>query len=1315
MPSLFISHSSADKAAALELKARLAAEGYDALFLDFDPERGIPAGQSWERELYSQLRRCGAVVFLASPASVASAWCFAEVSLARSLDRPVFQLSLDGASSLPLLAAEQVVDTREGDTAYVRLWRGLAAAGLRPDDSFAFPTDQPVYPGLRPFQPDEAAVFFGRQQEIDHLVDLLHPTLQRQPGRVVAIVGPSGSGKSSLLNAGLLPRLTRPDSPWLVTPTMVPGRNPTAALARSLAQVYRQLGVHREREDLEAAFDRGDHALREVVGDLLDRAGDRLRLLIVIDQAEELATRTGTQERRAFVSLLRGCLDEDLPLWIVGTVRSEFLSTTPERSGLAEAVDDPVLVEPLSPDRLPEVIEGPAVLADLRFAPGLVQRMVQDTDQGDGLPLLAYTLRELYLRVGPNRTVRQEDYDSLGGVVGALRRRADQVMSELQRRGRADAVLPTLMRLATVEGSGEPTRRRVRRERLDPAEAAIMDAFVDARLLTSRHDPDAGGIVEVAHEALLRQWPPLAEAIERARSRLQMRTELERLADDWRRAQDESYLLRGSRLAAFEEWAGVATDLEPHEQQFLAASRELAQREQLRLKRSVRRLRSTVAGLVAFLLVATVSTVVAVRTEQLTRAQARVTLAERLGLEAASIAPKEPDTGVLVGLEALRAAASDADRPPPSAGLITGLALLDHANKLINGHTGQVHAVAYRPDGAVLATGGWDATVRFWDSRTYAPVGAVIRSPSPVNSLAYSRSGRLLVTGGQDGVVRIWDASTRRPTGVTMKTGSWIFSVAFSPDGSLVAAGSDDGAVGVWNVTSGKSLFGRPIGRVGASVTRVAFNPTGTVLAASVWTDENTGRVHLWRIPSGAPLRRPLTVNGTGRALAFRPGDGLLAVADGRSVRLWNPDTGRPVGRPFTGSTDDIWCIAFSPDGRTMATGSVDRQVRLWDVTTQTARGTPLVGHTSQVQDVAFSPDGGSVASASWDTTVRVWQVAESPSVSRALTGHSGAVNGIAFSPTAGLVATSGIDDTVRLWNLPGGSPHGAPLRRDTYPQRIAFTRDGRLMATAAAEGGTVTIWDVVTARPRVTIHVPDAPVVQDVAFSPDGTMIATGDDATNLRFWRVPSGVPIGGPLPNIEVINAVAFSPDGRLVATGMADRTVRLWDVATRAPVRVLEGHTDQVWSVAFSPDGRRLVSAGDDRTIRQWDVASGRPLGQPILAHEDVVWRAVYSPDGARIASASGDGTAKLWRTSDGMQVGSDLTAREGPLNNVAFSPDGRTLGTVGDRGVVRLWNLTFQDWWSTGCQLVGHNLSMTQWQQFLPGEPYHRTCPDLPPG
>jgi hypothetical protein len=304
MSLLFISHSSFDRAAALKVKERLAAAGYDGLFLDFDPVNGIPAGRSWEHEVYSQLRRCGAVILLASRASVQSQWCFAELCLARSLDRPVFQLSLDGESRFSLLTAEQAINLPEGDAAYSRLWRGLRAAGLDPADSISFPLNREVYPGLKSFAPEDAAVFFGRRAEIDQLIDLLHPTLQREAGRVVAIVGPSGSGKSSLLNAGLLPRLNRRDSRWIVLPTMLPGPHPVAALARSLARAYQQLGVSRDRADIETTISNGNGALRGVVEDLVDRTKDRSRVLLVMDQAEELLTRSGAEERRAFLGLV---------------------------------------------------------------------------------------------------------------------------------------------------------------------------------------------------------------------------------------------------------------------------------------------------------------------------------------------------------------------------------------------------------------------------------------------------------------------------------------------------------------------------------------------------------------------------------------------------------------------------------------------------------------------------------------------------------------------------------------------------------------------------------------------------------------------------------------------------------------------------------------------------------------------------------------------------------------------------------------------------------------------------------------------------
>jgi WD40 repeat protein len=1327
MSLLFISHSSVDRAAALEVKQRLAAAGYDGLFLDFDPVNGIPVGRSWEHELYSQLRRCGAVILLTSRASVQSQWCFAEVCLARSLDRPVFQLSVDGESRFSLLAAEQAINLLEGDAAYSRLWRGLKAAGLDPADSFSFPINREVYPGLRSFEAEDAAAFFGRRDEIEQLIDLLHPTLQREPGRVVAIIGPSGSGKSSLLNAGLLPRLNRRDSPWIVVPAMFPGRNPVAALARSLARAYQQLGVTRDWVDIETAISNGNGALRRVVQDLVDRANDRSRVLLVIDQAEELLTRTGAEERRTFLGVVRNSLQEDVPLWVVQTVRSEFLSNTPERSGLAEVSDDFLVVEPLSPDRLPEVIEGPAALADLRFAPGLVQRMVQDTDTGDGMTLLAYTLHELYQRVGPGGTVRIDDYEAIGGVVGALQRRADQVLAELERRNYGDVVLPTLMRLVTIEGSGEPTGRRVQRESLSPTEAVIVDAFVDAHLLTSRREPEPDGdsVVEVAHEALLRQWTPLSDAIEASRSSLRMRSEVERLTLDWIAGQrDDSYLLRGRRLAELSSWADLTTDLGPQEQAFMAASQALAVRDQTRLRRSVRRLRLTVAGLVGFLVLALISTGIAVYLNGQSQAKSRIALARQLGADAGSIAVNEPDTAILLGLQALSAAHADADPPPPSAGLISGLAKVNHESTLITAHTDQVHAVAYSHDGRFAVTGSWDGTVRFWDPRTYQEAGAPIQSPSPVNALAISPDSRLVATGGQDGVVRLWDTATWQPVGTPVNVdGSYLFSVAFSPDGRLIAAGSEAGTVRVWDVATGRPLLGRPLAQLDASVIRVTFSPDGQLLAAAVWENDDTGSARIWRVRDGSPIGSPLTFDDPVRSVVFQPVGALLAVAAGKSVRFWDPATGKAVGAAFTGHTDDVHAIAFTNDGRTMATGSVDKRVRFWQVNSRTPRGGPVIGHTADVQDVAFSPDGGTLLSGSWDTTARAWRVPETFSVSRFLSGHVGDVHGIAFSPRGGLLATSGVDDnTTRLWKLPDGQPDGNPLRHDEYPQRVVFSPpDGRLIATAAGYGGTATIWEVARARRLMTIQLHD-PLdenysVQDIAFKgPDGRLLATGDTDTQVRFWHVDSGHEYGKPLTNLEIVNAVTFSPDGTLVAAGLADRTVHIWDVRTGKPYGpVLRGHTNQVESINFSPDGKLLASAGDDRTVRLWNTATGQPHGRPILAHEDVIWRVAFSPDSQTLATASGDGTAKLWKVSDGGQVGSERSAHEGPLYGLAFSPDGRTLGTVGANGAVRLWDLGLQEWQAVGCRLVRRNLSLTEWQQFLPDRPYQRTCAEFPSG
>ena len=575
---------------------------------------------------------------------MASQWCVLEVGLARSLRRPIFPVRLQPGVQLPLLADVQWIDLTNGEPDLARLQAGLQAAGLDATTGFGWDPRRSPYPGLAPFAAEDAAVFFGRKQETDRLVELLQPTLARGPGRWVAIVGPSGSGKSSLLRAGLLARLAREPERWVLVPPLLPGSRPTHQLTLGLAQAFTATGRSRPPEELTTYLNRGSVGLVELAGELADLAQihngrGHPGVLLAIDQAEELITRAGVLEQRMFLDLLTGALGEDSPLWVIATLRSEFSTTAPDRAGLAEVVDDSLVIEPLSRARLAEAIARPGQRAGLDFEAGLVERMVDDTAGGDALPLLAYTLRQLAERAGFDDQISLDSYQAIGGVVGALQHQADRLADELARRGDGRAVIPTLLKLVTVGPDGEPARRRVQANMLSAEEQVVVNAFVDARLLTSDQNPEdpAGKVtVEVAHEALLRQWPPLRQAIEDARSRLRLRAELDREAADWQRGgRDESYLLRGGRLATFDEWANrYPAELGPQERDFVEASRALASQELQAARRSNRRLRTLAGGLAALLFVALTAGWVAFQQYRQTQAQSRLAQSRELASQA---------------------------------------------------------------------------------------------------------------------------------------------------------------------------------------------------------------------------------------------------------------------------------------------------------------------------------------------------------------------------------------------------------------------------------------------------------------------------------------------------------------------------------------------------------------------------------------------------------------------------------------------------------------------------------------------------------
>ncbi|MFF9045009.1 WD40 repeat domain-containing protein [Streptomyces parvulus] len=1180
-----------------------------------------------------------------------------------------------------------------------RRWRAASAeTAARTADGAE---SRPPYRGLTRYEPDDAALFFGRDRLVDRLVALT------REHRFTAVFGPSGSGKSSLLRAGLIPRLR--------TPGTGPDAPPAPAAVRVLTPGADPLRTHADR-------------LAPAPG-----AAPGADTWLIVDQFEELYTlRTDPAERDAFVDRLLAAAGPVGRMRVVIAVRADFLGHCAEHPGLTAALQDATLLAgPMSREELREAVVRPAAADGLVVERALTARLLDEVeDAPGGLPLMSHALLETW-RHRTGRTLTETAYETAGGLRGAVVRTAEEVYGELTP-AQAELARRILLRLV-APGDGTPdTRRPAAHTELDLGDPdgtrAVLDRLVRARLLTLDD-----GTLELAHEALITAWPRLRGWIDAERDRLRVHRALSEAARTWTGLGRESAALyAGSRLAAARDAfpPGRHGELTPAERAFLAASTG-------RRRRAVWLRRALSAALALLVLVASGTAVVALRLRDTARAERDDAVFGRITAEADRLRPTSAALSARLDLAALGMRTT----PDLRTTLTTDAGRV--LSTRLPGHRDTGSAVAFAPDGRTLASGGHDGTVRLWAvSGTGAgrQLGEPLRLPGgDVGAVAHSPDGALLVAAGDAGAVRLWDVRDRerpRPLGRPLETHGHksVTSVAFAPDGRTLATAGDDGTLRLWNLRDPERPA--PLGAPARADTRgardVAFAPDGRTLA----TAGHTGAVRLWRTGGdGGPEPLGEVRDAHEEAVwtvAFSPdGDTLASAGYDDTVRLWDVadrDDPSPLGEPLTAHSAAVWAVAFGPDGRTLATAALDDTAILWNVANPAYPqqiGEPLTGHTEGLWDLAFAPDGRTLATTGADRSVRLWHLPRN-----VLTDFTNPVTAVAHAPHGRLLAAASTDDQlVRLWDT------GRPDRPRRLPRTltgheapvltVAFAPDGRTVASGD-EDGTVRLWDVSDPEhPASRGTLPEAHPggTLTVAFAPDGRTLATGGADERARLWDVrdPAAArPLGWPLTgHTDWVGSVAFSPDGHTLATGGQDNTARLWDVRDRDRARPLGGpltaHDDWVNSVAFAPKGHVLATGGRDRTVRLWDVARPgevRALGGELAGHRGGVTSVSFAPDGRTLASGGEDHAVRLWDVSDPARAtafGGPLTGHLDTVTSVSFAPDGDSLASAGNDLTARIWTLDTDRAVRYVCARTGGDLTPARWHELLPGLAHRPTC------
>lgn len=1178
------------------------------------------------------------------------------------------------------------------------------------------------YKGLAPFGVSDAAFFCGRERLIAELVARL------AVDRFLGVVGPSGSGKSSVVAAGLLPALASaalPGSDRWPTVLLRPGADPLRRLARGLAPLSQE-SVSELQQRLEVDTTVVANVAHHAVHDHTENGGGRL--VLVIDQFEEVFTTcTDDDARRQFIRTVIEATDPDSDIVVALMMRSDYYGSCTDFPGLAKLLGDShVLVAAMTDSELRQAVLEPARRADLSVEDGLADAICADAAGEPGaLPLVSTALLETWVRRSGD-TLTLAGYAQAGGVKGAVAHLADGVYDGLEATGKL-TLRHIFLRLVEPEGTTGDIRRRARRSEVatNDSERDVLAELIDRRLITVSEDT-----VEVAHEALLREWPRLRGWLEEDREGRLLHRQLANAAAAWQADdRDDAGLYRGIRLQAARDWASTHPgDANPIEAEFLAASEAAHERGLRAARRTARRMRSLAIGLAALLVVALVAGVLlavqrseTARQAKLARERALQAETSRLATLARTLPNDQRDLALLMGVEGYRIEQSNETAGGLQAAVVQTPPGLDRIIRY--------RSATFGPHldrtGQLLAVAGQDGTVTIYEVAT-GQVRQTLKWRGPREFATFSGDGKLVAAGGFDGQVAIWDLASGKLSGEPLKVGGNIARAIFDPkDATRVYAVTDEGELTTWdrhNLADPRQsraplYFQRTSSLVTVGSPFVTVSRDGRLLAAGDARSSSNVAIattNVWDARSGALL------NYLPGSVADFAADGVtLPLVTNEDVQLYNASTGqRTAVVPVPGGPGPL--PVLSADGRYVAVTEHEQDVVVYNVRSQQAVGSRLRLHGNGASPLGFLAarrlvTSGTINAGIWsiDRTLPTLAVAL-PQTSTDHPSHT------IFLPETDEVITSGVHNELLRHDPASGQKLG-PLLRGEIAYPVAGSPDGRLLAGTSEKADVTAIWDRPTGE-RLGV-LPGVPAGAMLAWSPNSTLLASAV-GPSIQLWDVskPS-------LPRLKSNVAVSgearpdylfFSPNGRLIVTAEdAVKRITVIDVAAHHVSWSKIVPEFALRQIAMPPDGKTIAANSGDATKGQITLYSAATGDVKRSVTTQSFGGVAFLHNGAWIVATVG-GTephAQMYdaATLERIGVPYPTVAAYGTFGDpIAVNSPG-TMFSEAERDAPRLWNVDPSHWLSVACEIAGRNLTKSEWHQYLPSRPYENTCPQWPSG